>query len=159
MRAPTSHGDDIYTKDVFQVLYEYEISRSRRYPSHLSLLKIEMTPTALDRSLLGSAAGVFTSALNSHLRSVDISAKDGNFYNVLLPTSDESGARIVCERLLSVFKNKFDIGNGAIAFTLQIGATSHGGGSTMFGATLLENVDEALKQSKLKGTNTYVILL
>lgn len=159
MRKTDSRGDEIYNIDVFKILYEYEISRSTRYPSPLTLLKIEVTPSALHDELLGIASTVFTTALNAHLRSVDIPAKAGNVYSVLLPTSDEHGGRAVCERLLSVFKNKFDVANGAIAFSLQIGATAHGGGSSMSGDTIVQKAENALKQSKLKGPNTYVLLL
>ena len=158
MKNTVSRSDEIYSMDVFQVLYEYEISRSKRYPSPLTLLKIEMTPTAMNEDLLGEAAKVFASALNAHLRSVDIPSRTGNLYSVLLPASDEQGARAVCERLLSVFKYKFDVSNGSIVFSLQIGATTHSGGATMTGEGLLQKTDEALKQSKLKGPNTYIIL-
>jgi len=158
MRKMVARGDEIYSSDVFQILYEYEITRSQRYPSPLTLLKIEMTPSALNDDLLGNASTVFASALNAHLRSVDIPSRAGNLYSVVLPTSDEHGARAVCERLLSVFKNKFDVSNGAIAFSLQIGATTHSGGPTMTSESILQKAEEALKQSKLKGPNTYIVL-
>jgi len=158
MRKMVARGDEIYSSDVFQILYEYEITRSQRYPSPLTLLKIEMTPSALNDDLLGNASTVFASALNAHLRSVDIPSRTGNLYSVVLPTSDEHGARAVCERLLSVFKNKFDVSNGAIAFSLQIGATTHSGGPTMTSESILQKAEEALKQSKLKGPNTYIVL-
>lgn len=158
MKKMSVRGNEIYSSDVFQILFDYEVSRSRRYPSPLTLLKIEMTPTALSNNLLGSASTVFIAVLNAHLRSVDIPSREGNVYSVLLPTSDEHGARAVCERLLSVFRNKFDISNDAIAFSLQIGATAHSGGEAMSGETILQKAEEALKQSKLKGSNTYIIL-
>ena len=159
MRKMVSRSDEIYNSDVFQILYDYEISRSKRYPSPLTLLKIEMAPSALNDDLLGNASTVFASALNAHLRSVDIPSRTGNLYSVVLPTSDEHGGRAVCERLLSVFRNKFDIANGAIAFSLQIGATTHNGGPTMSGESILQKAEEALKQSRLKGPNTYIVLL
>jgi hypothetical protein len=157
MRKTVSHGDEIYGSDVFKILFEYEVSRCQRYPAPLTLLKIEMTPSALNDELLGKAPGVFISALNAHLRSVDIPSKAGNIFSILLPTSDEHGARAVCERLLSVFKNKFDVSNGSIAFSLQIGATAHNGGPTLTSESILLKADGALKQSKLKGPNTYFL--
>lgn len=158
MRKTNTRGDDIYSNDVFQILFEYEVSRSRRYPSPLTLLKIEITPSALNNELLDTAHMVFALALNSHLRSVDISSRSGNLYTILLPTSDEHGARAVCERLLSVFRSKFDVANGAIVFSLQIGATAHNGGDSISGETILQKADEALKQSRLKGPNTYIVI-
>jgi len=157
MRKTVSHGDEIYGSDVFKILFEYEVSRCQRYPAPLTLLKIEMIPSALNDELLGKAPGVFISALNAHLRSVDIPSKAGNIFSILLPTSDEHGARAVCERLLSVFKNKFDVSNGSIAFSLQIGATAHNGGPTLTSESILLKADGALKQSKLKGPNTYFL--
>jgi len=158
MRKMMSRGEDIYSMDVFQVLFEYEVSRCQRYPSPLALLQIEMTPIASNPESLGSASAIFATALNAHLRSVDIPAKEKNLFMVLLPTSDEHGAQSVCERLISVFKNKFDTQNaGSIAFSIQIGATTHSGGQTMSGEDMLQKANEALKQSKLKGSNTYVI--
>ena len=159
MRKMVSRGDEIYSSDVFQILYEYEISRSRRYPAPLTLLKIEMTPSALSADLLATASTIFASVLNAHLRSVDIPSRTESLYSILLPTSDEHGARAVCERLLSVFKNKFTVADGAIAFSLQIGATTHSGGPTMTSESILQKAEEALKQSKLKGPNTYIVLL
>jgi hypothetical protein len=159
MRKMAARDNEIYSSDVFQILFEYEVSRSQRYPTPLTLLKIEMTPSALHDDLLGTAPAVFISALNTHLRSVDIPSRAGNLFSVLLPTSDEHGGRAVCERLLSVFRNKIDVSNGAIAFSLQIGATTHGGGPTLTGESILLKADAALKQSKLKGPNTYIMHL
>jgi len=159
MRKMISRGEEMYSSDVFQILFNYEVSRCQRYPSPLAVLKIEMTSTALTEGALGSASSVFSSALNAHLRSVDIPSRTGNIFMVLLPTSDEHGARAVCERLLSVFKNKFESPNGdPIVFSLQIGATAHSGGSEISAEEILQKVEEALKQSKLKGQNTYTVL-
>lgn len=159
MKKMMTRGEEMYSSDVFKILFEYEISRSNRYPSPVSLLKIEMTPTALTEEALGAATSVFASALNAHLRSVDIPSKDGRVFTVLLPTSDDHGAHAVCERLLSVFKNKFNApGGSSIAFSIQIGANAHAGGADLSGDIMLEKVDEALKQSKLKGQNTYVFV-
>jgi hypothetical protein len=158
MKKIDTHNEGVYSPDVFQVLVDYEITRSRRYPSPLALLQIAVKPIASHEAALESAPEIFLSALSHHLRSVDIPSKTGNAFKILLPTTDESGARAVCERLLSVFKNKFDVPSGSsIAFSLQIGSTAHGGGSTLSGVELFQKAEEALKQSKLKGPNTYVM--
>jgi hypothetical protein len=61
-----------------------------------------MTPSTLNEEALVSASSVFATALNAHLRSVDIPFRTKNIFTVLLPTSNEHGAHAVCERLLSV---------------------------------------------------------
>lgn len=160
MKKMTSRGDEVYSSDVFEVLFEYEVSRCKRYPSPLALLQIEMTPSTLNEEALVSSSSVFATALNAHLRSVDIPSSTKNIFTVLLPTSNEHGAYVVCERLISVFKNSFNSPNGApIAFSIQIGATAHAGGSEIDGEIMLKNVEEALKQSRLKGPNTCVFLV
>jgi GGDEF domain-containing protein len=118
-----------------------------------------MAFTAISAEALSAAPGIFSSALNTHLRSVDIPSKTGNIFTLLLPNSDKHGAHAVCERLLSVFRNRFETPNGdSIVFSLHIGATTHDGGPTINSANVLQKAEEARKQSKLKGANTYVFL-
>lgn len=159
MKKELSRGDEVYSRDVFEVLVEYEITRSIRYPTPVGFLQIEMTPTGLDEKSIQAAPKTFTKALNSHLRSVDIPSGAGREYRVLLPTTNDAGVRAVCARLLSVFRNKFTTQDGSsIAFSLCIGAISHMGGETLSIELLFEQAKNALKQSKLKGPNTYTIL-
>lgn len=158
MRNTHPRDEDTYTSDVFEVLFNYEVTRSRRYPSPLALLYIEMAPITLNAELQALAPAVFAAALNSHLRSVDIPSTYGRAYRVLLPSSNEHGARAVCERLLSVYRNKFEVANGSIAFSLHIGATAHNGGAELSAAELIQKAEEALKQAKLKGPNTYMVI-
>jgi diguanylate cyclase (GGDEF)-like protein len=159
MKKNVPLNEDIYSSDVFQILLDYEVSRCKRYPSPLSLLQIEVTPFALNAEALSAAPGIFSSVLNGHLRSADIPSKAGNMFMLLLPNSDKQGALAVCERLLSVFKNKFETPNGdSVTFSLHIGATTHIGGTTISSESILQKAGEALKQSKLKGTNTYIFL-
>ena len=159
MRKMASHDNEVYSSDVFRILADYEISRSTRYPNPLGLLEIEMTPSTSNDETLRAAYTVFISALNGHLRSVDItSAAGGNEFRILLPSTNSAGTETVCERLLSIFRNKFDTDFGSVAFSLQIGAASHNGGSSLTSAELFQNAEAALKQSKLKGSNTYVLI-
>lgn len=158
MKRKDSHDDEIYSSDVFRILADYEISRSTRYPTPLSLLQIEMTPVASNGNALQAASAVFISALNSHLRSVDITSAAGSEFRALLPATNSAGAGKVCERLLSIFRNKFETDFGAVAFSIQIGAASHNGGPSLSTEGMFQNAEAALKQSKLKGSNTYILI-
>ncbi len=155
MRKLMSRGEEVYSPDVFEILFEYEISRSQRYPTPISLLQIETTPSAISEESLQNASAIFTTKINSHIRSVDIPSMISNHLYILLPTTNEAGARTVCERLVSIFKNKVD---DSLAFSLQIGASSHSGGSSLTGELLKQKADDALIQSKLKGPHTYVLI-
>jgi PleD family two-component response regulator len=157
MRKMTSRGEDIYGIDVFEILFDYEITRTKRIPTPLAMLHIEVTPTSSNEETLKAAPAVFITALNTHLRSVDIPSSAGRDYKVLLPTTDEPGVRTVCERLLSVFKNKFDTPGGSVAFSIQIGATVCAANVVPSKENIYQKAKEALMLSKLKGSNTYVI--
>ena len=159
MKKIVSLNGDMYSSDVFQILFDYEISRSKRYPSPLTLIQLEMTFTAISAEALNAAPGIFSSALNGHLRSVDIPSKAENIFTLLLPNSDKHGAQAVCKRLLSIFKNKFETPSGnSVVFSLHIGATTHAGGAEITSESVLKKAAEALRQSKLKGANTFVFL-
>jgi hypothetical protein len=160
MKNEISRGAEVYSEDVFQVLIDYEISRSIRYPTPLGMLQIQITHTPMNEKTILVASTVFTTALNGHLRSVDIPSGKRNNYKVLLPTTTESGLRTVCERLLSIFRNKFNTPDGnSIAFSLNIGGASHPGGESLSRVLLQEKSETSLKQSLLKGPNTYSIIL
>lgn len=159
MKKIMPRGEEMYSSDVFNILFEYEIARCKRYPTPLALLQIKMTSSTSNENTEGNITSIFASALNAHLRSVDIASKTGNTFMLLLPASDEHGAHAVCDRLLSVFKNKFDTqSGGSVAFSLQIGAAAHGGGSDISGDELLQKTEKALKESKSKGPNTFVLI-
>lgn len=160
MKKLESFAEDVYNIDVFQILLKYEISRSSRYPNPLTLIQIQIMPTAFSPEALRSAPLIFASALTAHLRSADIPARSGNLFTLLLPNSDKHGAQAVCERLLSVFRNKFEDANGnSVTFSLNIGATTHPGGESITGNSILEKAGEALRQSTQKGPNTYVFVI
>jgi len=157
MKRLLSSGDELYSDDVFWVLLDYEVTRSQRYPGALTLLHIETTPSASDTSLIRAATSIFNSALNSHLRSADISTGNGKTYRILLPTTDEQGGRAVCERLLSIFRQRFESKEGeAIIFSINIGMASHPGGATLSREELLDQAEKALRKAQLKGLNTYI---
>jgi GGDEF domain-containing protein len=158
MRKMTSRGEEVYSSDVFEILFDYEITRTKRTPAPLAMLHIEMAPTTSSEETRKNAQTVFISALNTHLRSVDIPSSAGRDFRVLLPTTDESGTRTVCERLLSVFKNSFDTATGPVAFTIQIGAAICPAGMEQTMEEISQRAREAVKQSRLKGPNTFVIV-
>jgi hypothetical protein len=158
MRKTALHDSEVYSSDVFRILAEYEISRSARYPTPLGMLQIDMTPSASNENALLSAPAVFISALNAHLRSVDITSADGSEFKVLLPSTTSAGTDTVCERLLSIFKNKYETDFGSVTFSIHIGAATHNGGPTLTPEGLFQNLEAALKQARLKGPNTYVMI-
>lgn len=155
MKKTILRKDQIYSEDVFQILVDYEIIRTIRYPAPISLIYLEMTPHTSDGKTPQSASLIFETAFNSRLRAVDIPARYQKGYLILLPATNEAGARVVCERLLAIFDKEFETKEGkSVKFWLQIGVASHNGGPTLMKEALLQTAESGLQQSRLKGTNT-----
>ena len=158
MREQRTNLDEVYDDDVFQVLIDYEITRSKRYPTNIALIHIEFTPTGNEKALT-HAPTVFSRAINTHIRAADIPSAKRNEFKLLMPATGENGLNSICERLLSVFRSSFTTKDGnSIAFTINIGGVFHAGGETLSRESFLETAKTALKQAKQKGPNTYIIL-
>jgi GGDEF domain-containing protein len=122
----------------------------------LTLIEVEVDPGSSDPEIVRAATSIFNSRLGSYLRAADICTGNGRQYRILLPTTDEGGGAVVCERLLSVFSNPVEASDGStIGFSLNLGVASHSGGGTLSREQMLEQARKALQQSKLKGPNTY----
>ena len=155
MKKTTLRKNQLYSADVFQILMEYEIIRTVRYPTPLALIYLEMMPHTSDGKTSQSAAFIFETTLNSRLRSVDIPTHHEQGYLILLPTTNEVGVLALCERILAIFDQEFETLEGkSVKFSLQIGAASHNGGPTLMKETLLQTAEAGLQQSRLKGANT-----
>jgi diguanylate cyclase (GGDEF)-like protein len=158
MREQRSNLEEVYEDEVFQVLLDYEVTRSKRYPTHISLVHIEYITTG-NPAATRSAAAIFARTINSHIRAADIPSSQKNEFKVLMPSTGENGLQSICERLLSVFRSSFTTKEGgSLAFSINIGAACHPGGETLSRESFLQTAQNALKQSKQKGANTYVIL-
>lgn len=155
MNKSLSQKDQIYSWDVFQILIDYEIIRSIRYPTPLSLICLEMTPHPSDAETIQSASSIFEMTFNSCLRSVDVPTRHGTGYLLLLPMTNEGGARAVCERLLKIFEEEFETKAGKpVKFLLHIGVASHDGGPTLMKEILLQTAETSLQRSRLQGVNS-----
>lgn len=157
MREQRLNLEEVYEDEVFQVLLDYEVTRCKRYPTNISLVHIEYVPTG-NPAATRSAAAIFARAINTHIRAADIPSSKKNEFKVLMPSTGENGLNSICERLLSVFRNSFTTKGGSLAFSINIGGVCHTGGPSLSREAFLETAQNALKQSKQKGANTYVIL-
>ncbi|MBK9926642.1 MAG: hypothetical protein IPP66_15305 [Anaerolineales bacterium] len=134
--------DPIYSEEAFQIIMDHEILRAIRYPSPISLIYLEMTPHTSDEKTPESASSIFETTINSYLRSVDIPVHYGTGYLILLPSTNEAGARAVCKRLLTIFEKEFKTEEGkTVKFSLKIGVASHEGGPTLMKETLIKTAE------------------
>jgi diguanylate cyclase (GGDEF)-like protein len=156
MKRDASNDIQLYNREVFEVLLEYEMNRSQRYPSPICLLNIMIIPSQQTPEGQQAIDAEISAQLNSHLRSVDIPAKIGDHYLVLLPTTDECGGHAVCERVLSVFKGLLRSEAGTtFSVSVFIGIAFHPGGADLSSAILNQQAASALKHAHQQGLSTY----
>lgn len=147
---------EVYEEGVFKLLLDYEVARSQRYASPLSLLRIGLAlinPTQVE---MANAPLALAQILNARLRRADIPARSGNDFVVLLPNTNELNARKVCERLLRITVGTQRTTLGLTTrITICIGLASHGGGPNLNGERLMHEAESALKQARTVGPQTY----
>src|SRR5689334_2704951 len=103
METDLVHDIELYPPEAFTTLLEHEVHRSRRYGHPLTLLHIRLETEPDDRETLHKAEVFAINILNIRLRETDIPSKQGNEFVVLMPSTDEQGGRIACERLEELF--------------------------------------------------------
>ena len=156
MLAQTSGRSNIYDEGVFKILMEYEVARSQRYKSPLSLLRIALVLNKPSRGEAENAPLVLAAMLNARLRSADIPAKIGDEFTVLLPNTDEIGARVVCERFLRITPGTHTTPLGfSSRVAVCIGLASQRGGPNLNVEQLIRESAEALKIARARGPQNY----
>src|SRR5688572_26733492 len=95
----TDQNIELYPPESFNILLDHEVNRSRRYGNPLTLLDLSFETDPNDPQNLRSAEVYTMNVLNLRLRDTDIPCKKGNEFLVLMPATDERGARIACQRL------------------------------------------------------------
>jgi len=140
METSLDHDIELYPPTSFQTLLDHEVNRSRRYGDPLTLLQLalEVKP---DTPETHHRAEVFTiNVLNLRLREADIPCKQDREFLVLMPSTDEQGGRIACERLEKLFhleQQTYD----RVSFELStfIGVATLAGDASISSTQLLEN--------------------
>lgn len=149
MENPHVHEIELYPFDQFQALLEHEVSMSRRYGRPLTLihLAIEVDSGGPDAQY---GAEIFAiNALNLQVRETDVPCRQGNEFLVLMPSTDEKGARIVCERLENLFHVEAQIYD-KVSFKMStyIGTATLSGDRSITSKKLMDNAAHALKHAR-----------
>jgi diguanylate cyclase (GGDEF)-like protein len=94
--------------------------------------------------------------LRGALRAQDTVARTGaDEFSILLPGVESiTGARVVCEKLLAVFGDPFQVARHVVFMTASIGAAVYPDHGFEI-ESLLRNADMAMYRSKERGRNTY----
>lgn len=158
MENALEHDIELYPPESFKTLLEHEVNRSRRYGEPLTLLDLALETEPADPQILHSAEVFTINVLNLRLRETDIPCKRDNEFLVLMPSTDEQGGRIACERLERLFNvepQTYD----RVSFKLSayIGMATLTGDRSVSSKKLLQNAAEALQYAHVNHLKNTVI--
>jgi GGDEF domain-containing protein len=158
MKDSLTHEIELYSLESFQTLLEHEIHRSRRYKTPLTLihLAIETDP---DRPEIQYSAEMFAiNILDVQLRDTDIPCRKGNEFLILMPSTDETGGRIVCERLAKLFNVPHQTYD-RVSFNLKIfvGMSAILSGAALTSHNLMQQAAQAMQYARDHQLTTAVI--
>jgi len=159
----------IYNRRYFEMTLQQIMNTLSRTESSLSVLMMDVDFFKKYNDTYGHAEGdnclkSIAGALGKSMqRKGDFAARyGGEEFVVVLPDTDESGAKVMADKILSAIRDlqipheKNDSGNGVA--TLSIGITTGSSASSQDGGDYLKRADEALYISKESGRNRYTFL-
>jgi GGDEF domain-containing protein len=97
---------DLYTQEIIWALLFHEIARVERYAVPLTLLRLKAgSPQSSKLEGADGIKKIVTHVLKANLRLVDMAGLYQNDYLIILPVTDDTGARIVAQRLITTLYN------------------------------------------------------
>ena len=158
MDTNLTHEIELYSFESFTTLLDHELNRSRRYQQPLTLVHV-LLEVAPDTPEAQHSAEMFAiNVLNLQLRETDIPCRKGTEFLVLMPSTDEQGGRVACERLEKLFQGNpqpFD----KVSFSLStfIGMTSVIVDKSLSSSKLLQQAHTAMQHARDHRITTSVI--
>lgn len=145
------HEFELFPFDEFKVLLEHEVNRSRRYKEPLTLMHLAVETNSSPPDTQHGVEVFAINALNVHLRAIDIPCRKGNEFLALMPSTDEQGGRIVCQRLEKLFQAEAQVYN-KVSFKLSafIGIATLPGDRSISSNRLMQNAAQALEHARKK---------
>ena len=158
MKNALTHEIELYSLEAFQTLLNHEVHRSRRYKTPLTLIHLALE-TDPDRPEIQHSAEMFAiNILDVQLRDTDIPCRKGNEFLVMMPATDETGGRVVCERLAKLFNVPHQTYD-RVSFNLSVfvGMASLPGGSSLTSRNLMQQAAKAMQHARDHQLTTAVI--
>ncbi len=139
----------LYSYEIFETLFKYEIARAQRYPSALTLLHIGLEVQGQGVQAQDQASQVMIDLLNKSLRISDVPAHYHDEFLVLLPSTDETGGRAVADRILGRFKNTQQLTSGPMfRMNVFIGIASQHGDHPISAGQLMAEASTAMNEAR-----------
>ncbi len=158
MEDDFAHEIELYSPESFEILFDHEVNRSRRSGNPMTLLDLTFEADPANPQTMHSAEVYTINVLNLRLRDTDIPCKRNNEFLVLMPATDEHGARVACERLETLFKIEHHAYD-RVSFELiaYLGMAILPGNPSISSKELMRNASLAMQQARAKHlTNTVI---
>ena len=145
----------LFTRETLDFLFGFELTRQRRYPSPLALLRMGISlddnfPD--DAQTLSNVRIWIAGLLNANLREADVPAHDKDDFLILLPETDVVGAKAVGLRLLlRLHESHMGIARLDVKPVSYIGMTWSAGEQDIPAETLMDQASAALRAAKRRG--------
>ena len=153
-----AHEIELYSPESFQTLLDHEVHRSRRYKHPITLIHISVEADPNNPETQHGAEVFAINALNLEVRETDIPCRKGSEFLLLLPFTDEHGARNVCERLEKMFRISHQTYD-RVSFQVSafIGLTSATGDPPLSGNKLMRQAFDALQYAQTHHSSNAVL--
>jgi len=149
MEDTRKHEIELYSLESFQTLLDHEVLRSRRYKSPVTLIHLGIETDPDHPEIQHNAEMFAINILDVQLRDTDVPCRKGAEFLVMMPATDETGGRIVCERLAKLFNVPHQTYD-RVSFNLKIyvGMTSLPGDTSLTSNSLLQQADKAMQHAR-----------
>jgi hypothetical protein len=148
----------LYAYEVFEVLLNYEISRTKRYPSPLTLIHLALATEHQPPEFKKQAQEAMTNLLNRTLRVSDVPTHYNDDFLILLPATDDEGGRAVAERSLGHYRTTQSLSTGRLSAkrNAYLGITTENGSAILSAQQLMAQAAVAMNEARLRKSYTYV---
>jgi Diguanylate cyclase, GGDEF domain len=152
------HEVELYPPESFRTLLKHEINRSRRYGQPLTLIDVTVEADPGTPQTQHSAEVFAINVLNLQVRDTDIPCKKGSEFLLLMPSTDQQGGRMACERLERLFRVTHQTYD-RVSFQLSafIGMTSIDGTSPIPSNKLIEEASAAMQHARTNRSESAVL--
>ena len=145
----------IYNRRKFNELLTFEIERSKRYKTGLSIIMCDIDDFKNINDTFGHDVGdnalkIFSSRINDNIREVDMLARwGGEEFMILMPNANIDSASSVAEKLRKIIEETRI--KKITSFTASFGVTNLNENDTT--ETFIKRVDDAMYKAKRTGRN------
>ena len=149
MQNAPGYKVEFHPPEMFGVLLNHEVNRSRRYGDSLTLVNLLVEAEGLDAGALQHADAILAEVLARHLRETDVLCKQGHEFLILMTSTSTPGARTACERVRKLIPAEQRSGDGVpLKLSAYIGMASLPGDHSINGDEFMREASAAMRYAR-----------